>query len=444
MIENKFNKGIPLRDVILLLMKEQRMSTAKLTQLIRPRIKSNLTMILSGKRSFTLDTLDAITEALGYRKGDLYYYYEPECYRNNKANSHSKDILLGKTQRFILECCKLGLFNLIENLLHQLIIKIGDDMEPLFEIANKLYESGKYHESLRFYSIVVQVKQSQSPHAEALAISFYRILMLSIEKAECNKSEIVEAAIQLSTHTKSLPITLYSHNALKIKAHAYFLLLSIFSLEGKWEKVKLLSEELYLISLENQNDTLQQCANLFKNYITNTVVIQYLSLQLILEILSPNEVEHRLLQYYEEINSIFHLIHSDTFESIAQSSQPLTIRKLILLLFITEYIYQHDTINVPNTYIEILETSLDEFCYKSLPKNPWLNRLLLRFCLRKTRRYYEKGKIHLANNCLRQIIDKTTIHSLHTDEIASMATIVIEFRDYLPEDLLKSILLLKL
>lgn len=167
--ERRSAMSLLLRDVIRRLLQERKKTQLELVGQLNGKIQqANLSAVLNGKRRFTLNMLDAITEALGLEKGSLYHYYEQECF-DKWGNLRPK-----KAAEFILCCYEMGLGHVTRRLVNRLVEHGSENTNLLFSIAERLFEAGLFMESMYFYNTVIDMETGIQAESDRFCVSCYR------------------------------------------------------------------------------------------------------------------------------------------------------------------------------------------------------------------------------------------------------------------------------
>jgi len=186
--------------------------------------QSDLSRMLGGSRTFSLEVLDAVTEALELPPGYFYHLFSGECWGKGGKR------LRKKTEEFVVRCYELGLTDLVEEAMNELTA-IPGNLDIIFAIAESLFGKGHHDEALRFYNKVIEKESNRmSPD---LAVSFYRSFLIVRDH---DLITAYEAAVKLTEYLKHLKGLM--------QTEAYLRVLAVFYAIEHWSGVEKYAKEL--------------------------------------------------------------------------------------------------------------------------------------------------------------------------------------------------------
>ncbi|WP_052339930.1 helix-turn-helix domain-containing protein [Gorillibacterium massiliense] len=200
-------------------------------------------------RSFSVQHLDLIGEALGQPEGWLYEYYIQMNFLDGKV--HWRQVKL-----FLNRCIELEKDDCIKMVL-DIVSDEAAHIQDVFLFAESVFAQGKWKASIPFYKFVCENEIRQ--HSERLAISHYRWFRAALGR---NLKENHEAAVQFAPYRQRLPEDIQLDSLLQL-ANVHFSL-------HQWDKVIEYADEmkalLYIILYQKKtgSGTDSSEANLFK------------------------------------------------------------------------------------------------------------------------------------------------------------------------------------
>lgn len=179
--------------------------------------------------SFSL--LKKMTLALGYAEDYFFEAYINECFLGGKSNK-------SRVRPFLIRCGELGKTDHIERVLERLEAENEErHLELIFEIAEELTRSGNDVGALPLYHGIV--KSDKSMQSERVAVSQYRIFILSIGTDEERNFQALLTFTPLLNH---LPIVL--------KIQALYTIINLNDILSRNEESLLMADEEIKLCLE--------------------------------------------------------------------------------------------------------------------------------------------------------------------------------------------------
>lgn len=212
-----------LRDA---LVKEMKVKAVTATMITSAKNISlvNLSRMLGGSRTFSLEVLDAVTEVLELPAGHFYPYYIKECWAK-EGNRLRK-----KTEEYVVRCLELGLMDLVKRTMNELT-SIPGNLQTVFSIGETLFGIGRQEEALAFFEKVIE-KEANKLSAD-LAVSYYRRFLIVRDR---DMVTAYEAAIKLTDYISNLKGPM--------RSEAYHKILAVFYTIEHWSAVEKYSKEL--------------------------------------------------------------------------------------------------------------------------------------------------------------------------------------------------------
>ncbi|KJD42361.1 helix-turn-helix transcriptional regulator [Paenibacillus terrae] len=173
--------------------------------------------IVTGNKSMSINQLDLITEAMGLPEGYFYDLFIENYIIDTPPN-------MRRIEPFLFRCAELDKLDTIR----RVVGAIMDNLlysPKLFEIAETLFEQGRYDAALLLYEGVAEAEKYQ--HSERLATCQYRIFTIQIGD---DQSQNVRAAAVFEAFVERL-YEIDQLDALKDLANVYRSL-------RKWDKVE--------------------------------------------------------------------------------------------------------------------------------------------------------------------------------------------------------------
>lgn len=205
-------------------------SFAKLSGLNR----GSLSAILHGNppKPISLSQLDTITKSLGFPAGWLYPLYVGECFSEHKISRR-------RLEPFLIRCTELGKQSCIDEVLGRLL-ESAKAVDIVYSVGEKLFNSGKVHESVAFYRIVAEIETDST--SERLAISQFRIFIS--EQAVVDMEERLRTLIVFEPFRGRLPEPLQLEGLLRL-GKVCFHLHRWEEMEGYGDELRALAQGIY-------------------------------------------------------------------------------------------------------------------------------------------------------------------------------------------------------
>lgn len=204
--------------------------------------RGSLSAILHGNppKPISLGQMDAVTRAFGFPEGWLYPLYIDECFHENKVSRR-------RAEPFLIRCAEIGKQPCIDELLNR-ILEYPKQLDLIFSVAEKLFNSGKVSESVYFYKIVAE-NESDS-YSERLAVSQYRIFK-SLQSV-VDMEEQFRAVITFEPFRGRLPEDMQLDGLLKL-ANVCFALHRWADVEKYADELRPLANGLYREEIRNMD-----------------------------------------------------------------------------------------------------------------------------------------------------------------------------------------------
>ncbi|MBE0338074.1 helix-turn-helix domain-containing protein [Paenibacillus sp. 23TSA30-6] len=203
-------------------MKEKKLGVSDLARACNMN-PGTISGFVNGNRKLSVYQLDRITETMGHPIGYYYEHYISEYLADADPNWR-------RMSPFLESCAKLNKLDCIQQVVNMLLDKLGY-ANPLFELAEKLFEDGLYEAAAILYENVALSENKQ--HSERLALCQYRLFQ---SRQGDNQEKNYEAAVQFGTYVDRLD-ELDQLDGLKALANTYRSL-------RKWDKVELFAKAL--------------------------------------------------------------------------------------------------------------------------------------------------------------------------------------------------------
>jgi len=200
-----------------------------------------LSACLRGERSFSLDNVDKISEALGLPIGSLYPYIELELLDGRDQP--------GKMIRYIFRCFEIGLIDVGRKHLSFLETLDKYYYKDIFILGDKLNKLGYLYEASFLYTIIIN-KEKPSP---ILATAYFRLFVI---RKEGSREDAYEYAIYLMKYLDLLPKSIGVQlvgDSNDLRKDAYHQLIAFFSERQNWNRVYELSQKLALQYKDEQD-----------------------------------------------------------------------------------------------------------------------------------------------------------------------------------------------
>lgn len=152
-------------------MKQQDLSVSHLARRLCLNV-GTVSYILSGTRKLTIDQLDRITEVLGFSKGHFYTNFIHEYLEDSTPDWR-------RIRPFLFNCVELNRLDCIREIVNLLLDNLMYS-QTLFEVAEELFQAGKYEAAEILYENVADSERKQ--HSERLAMCQYRLFKIRIGK----------------------------------------------------------------------------------------------------------------------------------------------------------------------------------------------------------------------------------------------------------------------
>jgi len=202
--------------------------------------KSTLSKLLKGERQINLEQIDAITDALGLSKGELYHDFVSECVDENGK------FKVAKSEEFIISCYQANLPQLAKAITDELLNQdIKNNKDIVLRISDKLYENKMYDYALSLYDEIIKEEQKKS---SKLAVCYFRKFMILRDQDLQGKGR--EALFRLLDYLPILPDEYTQVNGQKynVKLDAYYRVLTFFNVMEEWDNLLSYAQELEVIA----------------------------------------------------------------------------------------------------------------------------------------------------------------------------------------------------
>lgn len=191
---------------------------------------------INGSRVFDLGTLEGTTRRLGYEPGHFYDEYFQDLWEFVHRDLHQK------VREFLLRCVELNKFDLLNEVINTRLLEVGEYLDDLYLIGEKLEGRGDIEGALHFYNIVIENETDRM--SETLALSLFRRFMIV---RNWDMDDALEAAIKLGEYIKNIEG--------KTRFEAYIKILGVFYVLDRWDHLLKHSDELAsLIEVSNAFD----------------------------------------------------------------------------------------------------------------------------------------------------------------------------------------------
>ncbi|USG65828.1 helix-turn-helix transcriptional regulator [Brevibacillus ruminantium] len=200
----------------------------------------HLSDIFRGNRPMTIGQLDALAVVFGQSPGWLYQLYVDECFTNERVSRP-------RVMRYLIRCAEIGEQSCVEQVVSKLLDN-RKNVDILFSVAEKLFESGKRKESIPFYQFVVDSEKDS--HSDRFVISQYRLFRAMQGE---NMEENWRAIIRFEPYRNRLPEN-YQLDGLLHLANACFML-------QEWKKVEKYADELRSLAMRVYQEELSKRKN---------------------------------------------------------------------------------------------------------------------------------------------------------------------------------------
>ncbi|MED1783186.1 helix-turn-helix transcriptional regulator [Brevibacillus fortis] len=174
-------------------------------------------------RAITVNQLDAMATAFGFAPGWLYELYPEECLSEGKISRP-------RLVPYLVRCAEIGQKDCIEAAVSKLL-ENPKYISILFAVAEQLFESKKWKESVPFYESVID--NEKDSHSHQFVISHYR-LFRAVQGT--NSEENWKAVIRFESYRKRL-MENHQLNALLQLANVCYTL-------RRWKDVEKYADEL--------------------------------------------------------------------------------------------------------------------------------------------------------------------------------------------------------
>jgi transcriptional regulator with XRE-family HTH domain len=133
--------------------------------------KAVMSQLMNGKKRFSIEQIDRITEALGLSKGELYPDFISECYNG------SGKLKTSKCEKFLREAVKIHDKNLFMKIVNMLLEESNKNIKIVFDVAEEMYHSKRYVDSIPLYQLITASIYNRFD--SKLSLSYFRLFMIA-------------------------------------------------------------------------------------------------------------------------------------------------------------------------------------------------------------------------------------------------------------------------
>ncbi|WP_046213477.1 helix-turn-helix domain-containing protein [Paenibacillus wulumuqiensis] len=247
----------------------------------------------------SIDHLDKITQALGYREGWFYDHYIEEYFQGH--THHWK-----KLKPLLYRCIELNFSEKIEKILNWLT-EDDSQISQIFNLAEQWYAEGERHALLLFYETVI--KNEKNRHSERTILSHYRVFLLN--SAGTDFESKLRAAIKFEPF--------YDELDLNYRLDALFKLINIYFIHRDWQKMYKYCAEMRVLATKayEQRLHMQQKKNGDRIFITERHLVVYYAHSFLMEGLIADEQG----DYAKSLSYIKHYNNLDWFEGLDETGR---------------------------------------------------------------------------------------------------------------------------
>ncbi|MFF0828857.1 helix-turn-helix domain-containing protein [Brevibacillus sp. NPDC003359] len=247
MFVSEISQYLPLREIIQELLKERGLNQLDIARLSNVS-QSTLSNALLGKRNFSLEQVDKITDGLGFPKGALYPYYESEMY------GPSGKVLPTKLCSFIRHCYYRNLDYIGRKYIKKLSDISNKSLSKLYlSLGEDLHKMGFVLDAIEIYRLVIGMELTRIVETPTLVLSYYRLFSALREMA---LEEAYDIAIMFSYTVDLMPSkssTRFDDDSDDIRTDAIRKLISYFYVLEKWKKVIELCDKLAIFTKQKED-----------------------------------------------------------------------------------------------------------------------------------------------------------------------------------------------
>lgn len=305
----------------------------------------------NGTRTFPLEALDAITEALGLEAGHFYPLYFGECYNKGKLIRH-------RCEEFLYRCALLRKDAFVQRLMDALLSESKSNLQTIFAVAKRLFDEKHPNEALPLVDAVIE--NDHNRFSERLATCyFYRFFIVRNHGME----QGYHALVKMLEYLAYMPAD--------VQMEAYLRIITFYHAREEWKFVLQYAKELEKIAIDER-------------YLGESLLYQSAALQ---EMGNYTEAM-RITDQYAEINQYYSGIAAGNRLFISVNSGKIDyIDELISHLEQRGIVYQGipkilDALIRANKWDQVenlLSLHKDEIKKLEQIENPFIARLLLDF-----------------------------------------------------------------
>lgn len=307
-------------------------------------------MNIHGTRTFPIEALDSITEALGLPVGELYPLYFGECLSKGKIIKH-------RCEEFLYRCIVQNFHQISEQLLSALLTENKSNVDVIFTVVKKLFEE-RFEAALPLIDTIIE----HDPHRSAQRLAtcyFYRFFIVRDKGME----QGYQALVQMLEFLVFMPV--------EIQMEAYLRIITFFNAKEDWEFVREYGKKL------------EELAGTGKYYGEALLYQSFAAREMgkFEEALELTEKYAKVSDYYADLaegNRLYIFIHSGKAEYI---DQLISFKKkrsgafVAIPTFVEGYVKAGQFEKIQPT----LEDFSEDLKILKEAKNPFVANLLLRF-----------------------------------------------------------------
>jgi len=196
----------------------------------------------NGTRTFPLEALDAITEALGLEPGYFYPLYFGECYNKGKLIRH-------RCEEFLYRCALLRKDEFVQRLIDALLSESKSHLQTIFAVAKRLFDEKHPSEALPLVDAVIE--NDHNRFSERLATCyFYRFYIVRNHGMEQGN----HALVKMLEYLAYMPA--------EIQMEAYLRIITFYYAREEWNMVWIYARKLEAIASDEKylgESLLYQC-----------------------------------------------------------------------------------------------------------------------------------------------------------------------------------------
>lgn len=164
--------------------------------------KAHISRLISGRKKFTLEQIEKITDFLNLRKYELF-----NDFVNEEFIDENGKIKKTKCEEFLVKCAEINSIDLINKTASMLYEFGTKNLNYLFKAAEDLYGIGQYSQAKNLY--VNFTERAKNKLNNRLAVSYFKLFMIARKEQIKNRTsvkEVQDRLVILKDYIEVLPL----------------------------------------------------------------------------------------------------------------------------------------------------------------------------------------------------------------------------------------------